>query len=363
MRRHGQPLRDTPPERHRNMAQQTTVTLTDDIDGGKAAETVSFGLDGRHLRDRPEQEERDRAAQGIGRIHRFRSSCPRRQAGGQGRRPRRAGSGRCQGGSGMGAGAGHCGVGPRPGAGRDRRAVPGGRRLNPTAGHGIPARAHRLRVSEYIVAIVSRYFVDRKGFVITIHSDSAVAMNSRGSFRHRGRGTVVEEGGRLSDLSSQFRRLRWRRSRRSARDHRQARLSGGAGCRRHLAVAGLSVAAGRQRLRHQRLPGHRADLRDAGRFRRVDRRACTHRGMRLVMDLVVNHTSDEHPWFVESRSVARPIPSATGTGGGPPGTAWPGYPGRRADQLGVVLLRIRLEIRRHDRRVLPAPVLGESSPT
>ncbi len=29
------------------MAQQTTVTLTDDLDGGKAAETVSFGLDGR----------------------------------------------------------------------------------------------------------------------------------------------------------------------------------------------------------------------------------------------------------------------------------------------------------------------------
>lgn len=29
----------------------------------------------------------------------------------------------------------------------------------------------------------------------------------------------------------------------------------------------------------------------------------THRrGMRLIMDLVVNHTSDEHPWFVESRS-------------------------------------------------------------
>ena len=27
-----------------------------------------------------------------------------------------------------------------------------------------------------------------------------------------------------------------------------------------------------------------------------------HRGMRLIMDLVVNHTSDEHPWFVESRS-------------------------------------------------------------
>lgn len=25
------------------------------------------------------------------------------------------------------------------------------------------------------------------------------------------------------------------------------------------------------------------------------------RGMRLIMDLVVNHTSDEHPWFIESR--------------------------------------------------------------
>ena len=28
------------------------------------------------------------------------------------------------------------------------------------------------------------------------------------------------------------------------------------------------------------------------------------RGMRLILDMVVNHTSDEHPWFVESRSSA-----------------------------------------------------------
>ena len=26
------------------------------------------------------------------------------------------------------------------------------------------------------------------------------------------------------------------------------------------------------------------------------------RGMKLIMDLVLNHTSDEHPWFIESRS-------------------------------------------------------------
>ena len=44
------------------------------------------------------------------------------------------------------------------------------------------------------------------------------------------------------------------------------------------------------------------------------------RGMKLVMDLVVNHTSDEHPWFVESRS--RPTtPSGTGTGGARPARA------------------------------------------
>ena len=29
------------------------------------------------------------------------------------------------------------------------------------------------------------------------------------------------------------------------------------------------------------------------------------RGIRLVMDLVVNHTSDEHAWFIESKKVKR----------------------------------------------------------
>jgi oligo-1,6-glucosidase len=33
---------------------------------------------------------------------------------------------------------------------------------------------------------------------------------------------------------------------------------------------------------------------------------CHDRGIRLVMDLVVNHTSDEHPWFEESRDPASP---------------------------------------------------------
>jgi oligo-1,6-glucosidase len=33
---------------------------------------------------------------------------------------------------------------------------------------------------------------------------------------------------------------------------------------------------------------------------------CHERGIRVVMDLVVNHTSDEHAWFVESRDPASP---------------------------------------------------------
>lgn len=52
------------------------------------------------------------------------------------------------------------------------------------------------------------------------------------------------------------------------------------------------------------------------------------RGMKLIMDLVVNHTSDEHPWFLDSRR-ARDSPRAdwyfwrdarTGTVGGEPGS-------------------------------------------
>ena len=66
------------------------------------------------------------------------------------------------------------------------------------------------------------------------------------------------------------------------------------------------------------------------------------RGIRIVMDLVVNHTSDEHKWFIESRSSKEnPYrdyyiwrPAKDGTGKRRQGT----------EQLGLLLLRLRLGI-------------------
>ena len=136
---------------------------------------------------------------------------------------------------------------------------------------------------------------------VRVNMPQASAAAVRESLRHSPERCRRFERGRLPDLSAQLRRLQRRRDRRPARDHRAARPPGRARRRRRVAVADLPVAAGRHRLRHQRLPGHRAGVRDAGRLRRAARRIHA-RGMKLVMDLVVNHTSDEHPWFVESRS-------------------------------------------------------------
>lgn len=48
---------------------------------------------------------------------------------------------------------------------------------------------------------------------------------------------------------------------------------------------------------------YRGIMKDFGTMADYDRmlKAAHERGIKIVMDLVVNHTSDEHPWFVESR--------------------------------------------------------------
>ena len=72
------------------------------------------------------------------------------------------------------------------------------------------------------------------------------------------------------------------------------------------------------------------------------------RGIRIVMDLVVNHTSDEHPWFRESRK-SRDNPYRNyyiwreGKNGGPPnnwGSSFGGPAWERAEETGAYYLHL-----------------------
>ena len=62
----------------------------------------------------------------------------------------------------------------------------------------------------------------------------------------------------------------------------------------------VRVAAGRRRLRRRRLPRHRPAVRHARRGRGADRRGARRSGIRTIIDIVPNHVSDQHPWFVEA---------------------------------------------------------------
>ncbi len=81
------------------------------------------------------------------------------------------------------------------------------------------------------------------------------------------------------------------------------------------------------------------------------------RGMKVILDFVPNHTSDQHPWFAESRA-SRDNPKRDWYIWRDPA------PGRRAaQQLARQLRRPRLDVRRGDRPVLLPRLPAASSPT
>ena len=131
-----------------------------------------------------------------------------------------------------------------------------------------PARAPvAAAVDALRVALAARESA-RTGERIVLPSDDASAPPHPrvGWARER---QVVAVGGRLSGLSAEFRGQRRRRHRRPAGHHPAPRLPQAARRRRGLALAHLRVAARRQRLRHQRLPGDRPAVRHVRRLRRA----------------------------------------------------------------------------------------------
>ena len=61
------------------------------------------------------------------------------------------------------------------------------------------------------------------------------------------------------------------------------------------------VAAARRRLRHRRLHRRPPRGRHAGRLRASSSTEAHRRGLRVITELVLNHTSDQHPWFQRAR--------------------------------------------------------------
>ena len=92
------------------------------------------------------------------------------------------------------------------------------------------------------------------------------------------------------------------------------------------------------------------------------------RHMRLIIDLVVNHTSDENKWFVESRSSKRESISRLLHLARWQAKSSKSHWIRSAQQLSILLFRIGVAIRPEDKAVLSAlfrseaagPELGQS---
>ncbi len=176
---------------------------------------------------------------------------------------------------------------------------------------------------------------------------------------------VVARGGRLSDLPALVPGLQRRRDRRHTRHHQPARLPGRTRRRRAVAVTGLLFAAGRQRLRHQRLHRRRPAVRHPGRPGRADRPGPRPRDQ-------ADHGPGRQPHLRPARLVRRiPRPGLRQAGlvllaSGPAGVR-AGDAGRRAGRQPRRVRALRLDLRPAQRRVLPRhlqpgparPQLGE----
>ena len=175
----------------------------------------------------------------------------------------------------------------------------------PGAGHSI----RREQFDGYIAAV--RSFLDTWAATYR-HADARPeGCNGGATFDNT---QMVADCRLLSDLPAQLRGRQWRRHRRLPGHDREAGLSARPwrGCR--LALAALSVAAGRLRLRHHRLHRRRARVWNSGRLHRISRRGARARHSRHPRPCAQSHLRSAS-LVPSSRAQAATIPSATGISG------------------------------------------------
>jgi hypothetical protein len=108
-----------------------------------------------------------------------------------------------------------------------------------------------------------------------------------------------------------------RRDRRFRRPDREARLS--AGARRHHAVAAAVLSLARRDDGYD-IADYGAINPDFGTMKDFKRfiAEAKRRGLRVITELVINHTSDQHDWFQRARRSPPARARATGTSGATP---------------------------------------------
>ena len=189
------------------MAQQTTVTLTDDLDGGKAAETVTFGLDGRVYEIDLSKKNAAALRKALGE---FTASARRVRAG----RPAAVKTARTESARSMPRRSGN---GHRPTASRSPPAAAS----PPTSSRSTsPPPAERADSTDKS-GLTPPPPAERRGTLLDRQRNSLIRRvqsclaATASSYRAilPGTPTVVAAGGCLSDLSAQFRRFRRRRDR------------------------------------------------------------------------------------------------------------------------------------------------------